>query len=133
VFWVCSPCHCLRDSFPATSELWCSGHLVIFYRLPSSETGTLDAFYTLTDADHKVNNYNDLDSQGRDFARACSLGVCAMRDRRKNESRRDSGGIENLADPGSISVIGIFRQQPIGVLFLPRSRRLLGVGFRAPT
>jgi len=62
---------------PAASELWCSGHLVIFYRLPSSETGTLDALYILTDADHKVNNYNDLDGQGGTSHRACSLGVCA--------------------------------------------------------
>ena len=31
-----------------------------------------------------------------------------------------------------VSVIGMFRQQPIGVLFFPRSWRPLGVGFRAP-
>jgi hypothetical protein len=53
------PLHCGNN--PATSELWCSGHLVIFYRLPASETGTLDAFYTLTEMDSKVNIYNDLD------------------------------------------------------------------------
>jgi hypothetical protein len=49
---------------PAASELWCSGHLVIFYRLPSSEAGSLDADLILRFAaasvKPKANIYNDL-------------------------------------------------------------------------